>query len=261
MLHTDPAAARDYPHVFVAPHLDDVVLSCGGLLTSLVERGQRALVVTICAGSAGPEVELSAFATYLHHAWKLGSDPLARRRSEDAEALAHLKVDGLHLPQLDAVYRAPGYPTWEAVIGPLQEGDQLPQAVMLALGQLQLTNPEAKWYLPLAVGNHVDHQAVFQAAGVLQGSAVAFYEDFPYAAQQGAVQQRIAALGALARWLTPEIVSIARYLPVKIEAIAHYRSQLDELFHGRPLESEVRGYAEMVGGAEEPSERLWLLTR
>lgn len=260
MLHTDLVAACDYRHLFVAPHLDDVVLSCGGLLASLAERGECLLVITICAGSPGPDVELSAFASYLHQAWKLGPDPLARRRREDKEALAHLQVDGLHLPQLDAIYRAPGYPTWEAVIGPLQADDPLPAAVVGALGRLRSSNPDAHWYLPLAVGNHVDHQAVFQAAAAIQGRSVAFYEDFPYAAQPRAVQQRLAALGAFAQQLTPRIVPMERYLPVKIEAIARYQSQLDELFHGRPMESEVRRYAEMVGGSAEPSERLWLLS-
>src|SRR3954468_18402100 len=38
-------------HVFVAPHPDDVALSCGGLIASLRELGQNVTVLTVFSGS------------------------------------------------------------------------------------------------------------------------------------------------------------------------------------------------------------------
>ncbi|HXG39959.1 MAG TPA: PIG-L family deacetylase, partial [Candidatus Limnocylindrales bacterium] len=38
-------------HVFVAPHPDDVALSCGGLIASLRELGQNVTIVTAYSGS------------------------------------------------------------------------------------------------------------------------------------------------------------------------------------------------------------------
>src|SRR2546427_3964310 len=38
-------------HVFVAPHPDDVALSCGGLIASLRELGQNVAIVTVFSGS------------------------------------------------------------------------------------------------------------------------------------------------------------------------------------------------------------------
>ena len=38
-------------HVFVAPHPDDVALSCGGLIASLRELGQNVTIVTVFSGS------------------------------------------------------------------------------------------------------------------------------------------------------------------------------------------------------------------
>jgi LmbE family N-acetylglucosaminyl deacetylase len=39
-------------HVFVAPHPDDVALSCGGLIASLRELGQNVAIVTVFSGNA-----------------------------------------------------------------------------------------------------------------------------------------------------------------------------------------------------------------
>jgi LmbE family N-acetylglucosaminyl deacetylase len=38
-------------HVFVAPHPDDVALSCGGLIASLRELGQNVAIVTVFSGT------------------------------------------------------------------------------------------------------------------------------------------------------------------------------------------------------------------
>src|SRR5262245_66443511 len=38
-------------HVFVAPHPDDVALSCGGLISSLRELGQNVTILTVFSGS------------------------------------------------------------------------------------------------------------------------------------------------------------------------------------------------------------------
>jgi LmbE family N-acetylglucosaminyl deacetylase len=40
-------------HVFIAPHPDDVALSCGGLIASLRELGQNVAIVTVYSGSGG----------------------------------------------------------------------------------------------------------------------------------------------------------------------------------------------------------------
>jgi LmbE family N-acetylglucosaminyl deacetylase len=47
-------------HVFVAPHPDDVALSCGGLIASLRELGQMVTIVTVFSGNADVE-DLTAY--------------------------------------------------------------------------------------------------------------------------------------------------------------------------------------------------------
>ena len=41
---------RDHRHIFLSPHLDDVVYSCGGTLGVQVSTGIRPLVITVFAG-------------------------------------------------------------------------------------------------------------------------------------------------------------------------------------------------------------------
>jgi LmbE family N-acetylglucosaminyl deacetylase len=47
-------------HVFVAPHPDDVALSCGGLIASLRELGQNVTIITVFSGD-GASDRLSAY--------------------------------------------------------------------------------------------------------------------------------------------------------------------------------------------------------
>ncbi len=47
-------------HVFVAPHPDDVALSCGGLVASLRELGQNVTIITVFSGTEGP-AELTGY--------------------------------------------------------------------------------------------------------------------------------------------------------------------------------------------------------
>src|SRR5512141_2421467 len=42
-------------HVFVAPHPDDVALSCGGLIASLRELGQNVSILTVFSGTGGTD--------------------------------------------------------------------------------------------------------------------------------------------------------------------------------------------------------------
>lgn len=48
-----PLSSEPMTHVFVAPHPDDVALSCGGLIASLRELGQNVAILTVFSGAGG----------------------------------------------------------------------------------------------------------------------------------------------------------------------------------------------------------------
>jgi LmbE family N-acetylglucosaminyl deacetylase len=252
MLVASLATARNYEHVYIAPHLDDAVLSCGGRIAIQIAAGQRALAVTICAGSPAANAELSPFARYLHTAWALEGDPVSLRREEDHRALAILGCDGLHLDLLDAPYRVVAYGERDAVFGSPAADDPLPAALEPILAQLYAQQPRGRFYVPLGVGLHVDHQLVFAAGLALheQGADVVWYEDAPYAAKQPhAVERR---LTGLSERFTAEVLAIDAVLARKVAAIGEYRSQLRELFGAAAMDQVMTEYAARVGG-----ERIW----
>ncbi|HEY0738590.1 MAG TPA: PIG-L family deacetylase [Herpetosiphonaceae bacterium] len=257
MLIESLAAARDYEHVYIAPHLDDAVLSCGGRIALQRAAGESVLVVTICAGSPGAGAELSPFAQYLHDAWSLGDDPIARRREEDRRALAVLGCDVLHLDLLDAPYRVTAYGERDAVFGVVAANDPLADELPAILAQLRAQQPQARFYVPLGVGSHVDHQLVC-AAGIdlqEQGANLAWYEDAPYAAKRPlAVAERLAALAAR---FVPETIAIDAVLERKLAAIREYGSQLSELFGAASMEQVMTDYAAAIGDGQHSGERIW----
>ncbi|MEO7663801.1 MAG: PIG-L family deacetylase, partial [Candidatus Limnocylindrales bacterium] len=59
-------------HVFIAPHPDDVALSCGGLIASLRELGQNVTIVTVFSGNGAN----GALTTYQREALGFGSKAL-----------------------------------------------------------------------------------------------------------------------------------------------------------------------------------------
>jgi LmbE family N-acetylglucosaminyl deacetylase len=249
--------ATDYDSIYIAPHLDDAALSCGGRIALQVGSQQRVLVVTLCAGSPPADAPLSPFAQYLHRAWALGDDPIIRRRREDERALAILDCDGLHLDLLDAPYRVPQYGIGDGWRGNVAPADPLIAAVATILARLHTHNPAARFYVPLGVGNHVDHQLVCAAGADLatRGADVAWYEDAPYAAKQpDALDQRLGALGG--SW-QPDVVAIGAVLQRKLAAIAAYESQQRELFGDADMRAIMTRYAERIvaGGGERAWQR------
>ncbi len=100
--------SRHPQHLFLSPHLDDAVFSCGGQIVLLREQGASVHVVTAFTGDAPePEAPLSDFAALLHALWDAGDNPFAVRREEDRCALHLLGVTWTHLLYQDAIYRRP----------------------------------------------------------------------------------------------------------------------------------------------------------
>src|SRR5581483_1829330 len=91
-----------YRHIFLSPHFDDVVYSCGGTLGVQVSCGLRPLVITIFSGPPAPNQELSPLAIQEHRKMGVGvtQEPgyaIEVRQKEDAAALDYLQADYLWL--------------------------------------------------------------------------------------------------------------------------------------------------------------------
>ncbi len=204
----DPAAS-----LVLSPHLDDAVLSCGGLLDAH-PAGPRATVVTVFTDAAPPPWTWAARSFLRASGFADAESLYDARRREDLQVLAQLGVDGRHLGQPDALFRrrvlpGPGesaaartgephprrpwpaelahrYPTYrfDIALGRIARADHR-LADSLAEQVLELLQQTGSRLLlaPLGVGRHVDHLLVRQAglvAAERSGTPIAFYSDFPY---------------------------------------------------------------------------------
>jgi len=256
--------------IYLSPHLDDAVLSCGGAIRRHTTAGDPVLVITFLTGEAaahGVAGALSPFALLQHHYWGDPPQPMALRRAEDVAALTLLKADWYHAGYLDAVYRADAGGRWlyadlDALLGQVQPGDPLASAQADLITQVlgftrHATDPVI--YAPLAVGRHVDHQIVHSAAQqlVTRGCRIAFYEDYPYAGQPGAAEAALAAAGA-GDW-RPEVIRLdPADVAAKVCAVDYYRSQLGTLFLGtEAMPSQVWGFAASRSPEAGLAERIW----
>lgn len=218
-------------HIFLSPHFDDVVYSCGGTLGVQVSVGLRPLVITVFGG-VPKEGALSQFATDMQRRMGLSqnvADVVAARRKEDAAAMELLNVDYLWLDYPDAAYRGtPAYYTNDNQLmgGEVHPGDRwIDEELAQALIALRKRLPDTVWYAPLGVGRHVDHQIVCSAADRLtqMGAKVNLYEDFPYVVRQpDALEQRLGEFGNV---LEPGLVEMSEMLHLRQQAAAKYASQ------------------------------------
>ena len=257
---------RKHRHIFLSPHLDDAVYSCGGTLAVQASCGLRPLVITIFSGIPESNLSLSPFAAHIHR--KMGADAkmpvssfVAARRQEDATALGYLEADYLWLDYSDAIYRgSPAYyQSEEQLIGGYVHPNDLWIDKDLAekLVALQDRLPDATWYAPLGVGRHVDHQIVCSAADrLLQlGSKVYFYEDFPYVLKDKALENRKQEVGISEL----RLVEMSEFLPVRQQAAAMYASQIEANFSNlEEMQSDITRYTHSIRPVETVHiERYW----
>lgn len=256
----DEVLSAQGPHLFFSPHADDVVLSCGGTIHSLVSQHKSVQVVGVFAGMPKPGA-YSAFARHLHRKWDLQSNPIKERWREDTVAMKELGVSKFERWDfLEAPYRtrpdgSPLYLGNEELVGEVAEEDRtlrdrVAQAMRKHLGNLA---QEAVLYFPLSLGKHVDHQILFDIGLELaaSGRQVRFYEDYPYS-------QAYEQDGSQAKWRA-HVVPIA--LETKLRAACAYTSQLRGL-GGSPslLQKRLHTCAASLGG-QELSERYWQIAK
>ncbi len=243
-----------YDAIYLSPHLDDAVLSCGGQIYQLTQTGHAALIVSIMAGDT-PTADLSEFAQSLHDRWEVAQDAVAVRREEDATASDLLGADYLHLDLLDCIYRSDPdsgealYATEEALFGDLHPAElTLAQTLARTLANLPASG---RVLAPLTAGHHVDHQLTRLAAELwLEPDKLLYYEEFPYVLAREAMPVDIAGEDT---WRSQIIELSDEALAMRIEATACYRSQLSTFFRDRhDLVHTVSNFVQNAGG-----ERIW----
>jgi LmbE family N-acetylglucosaminyl deacetylase len=153
--------------LIVSTHFDDAALSLSHLLGRV---GERATVVTVCAGAPPSDLPVSEWDALSGFA--SGAEAARARALEDRRSCAITGTRRVLLRHLDGPYRE----------RPLRIG-----AIRSAVGRL-LAGDAVLW-LPAAIGGHPDHvdvrTALLPLATLLPPSRVGVYADLPYAGIHG----------------------------------------------------------------------------
>ena len=199
---------------------------------------------------------------------------VASRRVEDERFAYFAEASVVFLDLPDAVFR--GYEGDDQLLGAVREDDDAPVSIL----RREIARLEPSYvYVPLAVGNHVDHQLCRDAgvsllaeprAWVMPGpdwaGRVIFYEDFPYAWWNQFQSLDDLPAGALSGipsevLLSPHYADIGDQMERKVRGIAMYESQMGNLFGGvKPMADAVRKFGQAVGTLGRvagPAERYW----
>jgi hypothetical protein len=247
-------------HVFVAPHPDDVALSCGGLIATIREAGKRVTIITVFSGVGAATV----LTTYQREALGFGSkavwptteafnrESIAADQPSDARAGAPYRAAPARLDatQADADAATKCFwqrPSWyrraDIHNRPLAAR---PFVALLGLGR--------RWVMP----------------GLEYAEVGTYYEDSPCAwwddfrrlddLPAGAFDGLTADVG-----LTPAYADISETVERKFQGLTFYESQLERLFGGTDqMGDAVRVLGTKVaslGGLPGFAERHWASSR
>jgi LmbE family N-acetylglucosaminyl deacetylase len=170
--------------VYVSPHLDDAVLSAGGLIYEQTKAGIPVEIWTCMCGYPPelPESEYSSFAQSLHKDWGFSSarEGIGIRRQEDQRAAGRLGASVRHFDFLDCIYRRAENGEWlyDAIaVPPRREDTKIPSQIAAELSSR--LRPDDVLVCQLSVGSHVDHVLVRQAAEIL-ARPLLYDVDIPY---------------------------------------------------------------------------------
>ena len=231
--------------IYISPHLDDAVLSAGGLIHDQIKAGEQVEIWTLLCGQP-LEDELSPYAQVLHYQWGVTSVPelIRARRAEDKNACELVGAIPVYFDFLDCIYRRDKSGGWlyDYIFVPPSEAEaDFPAEIAETLAAR--LNPTDQLVCQLGLGSHVDHVIVRRAVELL-GYPLLYYADVPY-------------LFKTPEDLAPNIADMQMKVhPVNDpglkswqDAVAAYESQISSLFNDiEHMRSQIREYWEKYGG-------------
>lgn len=225
--------------IYISPHLDDAVLSAGGLIYEQTQAGMDVEIWTFMCGFPSKE-ELSPFAQALHQQWGISAaaDVITARRAEDVKAASLVGAKALHFDYLDCIYRHGHNGEWlyaDVFVPPHDDEKDLPAQIAESISAH--LNPTDQLVGQLALGSHLDHVLVRRAVDLLE-RPILYDVDIPY-------------LFRFSEELEPKTAGMKKTVHAVSEAglkswqdaIAAYTSQIGMLFESPDaMRDQIRQY-------------------
>ena len=179
--------------VFVSPHFDDALLSCGSWIERLVKNGKKVVVLNVFTkGHAGPYT-LSAKKYLKDNGFTDACKLYEAREKEDRVAVGALGANVINLDFQDAIFRKKEkasffgnllpefshvYPTYRLhVVGRGYKNDPVISGIVKELKRV--VPSDAVVISPFGTGGHADHILTRDACEKAFGKVI-YYADFPY---------------------------------------------------------------------------------
>jgi LmbE family N-acetylglucosaminyl deacetylase len=236
MVRLDRILTKNRPAYFISPHLDDAMLSAGGLIHYLVSKGVKVTVITLFTRPSPPPYSMHAI-KYVRQCGGDNAEGLFKERAkEDEEVFGSLGIRTVHLGFIDAAWRKKKEGRrWMGILPELvhlypfrfckymkklhPEDRVMMEKIRKRLAPL-VTDPDAPVLCPMAIGNHIDHIITKEICMGLFKTLL-FWSDFPYSLEG----KDIAGYTR---------ISWNKYLAEKIASIKVYRTQQYVLFGRNP---------------------------
>jgi LmbE family N-acetylglucosaminyl deacetylase len=234
--------------IYLSPHLDDAVLSAGGLIYDQCQSGITVEIWTFMCGFP-PEGEFSQFAQLQHYLWGAasGEEAVQARREEDCRAAAIVGARAVHLDFLDCIYRRGSNGEWlysDISVPPHEQDAGLPDRIAEAIRSR--VQPDDVLVCQLAIGSHVDHVLVRQGAE-RTGLRLLYDIDIPY------FFSNPGELALKSAGMRESLHSISETgLKAWQEAVLEYKSQLplfgEFMYTPEKAREALRSYRDQQGG-------------
>ncbi len=236
--------------VFISPHFDDAILSCGGLLSELSGKTDITIINVFTKAHKKPYT-LSA-RKFLKNSGNQSDAILLydTRCTEDKNALSQLRVKIINLGLEDALFRRKKqssllgklipevihiYPTYRwHILKAISSTDYAPKILKKILKKY--SKKDVLFFAPSGIGNHADHQIIRRVSEELFDDLI-LYSDFPYNIREKVSSQKTKE--------NQQIYTLMPNLFKKSRLIKLYKTQFAGLFpNGRiPKHNEIYSIA------------------
>lgn len=226
--------------LIISPHLDDAILSLGGLLQ--LRKNSQDKVMTLC-----------------NTAWTALSDTMLPEEitkmnlEEELTIIKELGCQHLFCDFDEAMSR--DYENWNDKFSYEKDSVLYEQITEVIKKEMESQYYE-QVYFPLGIGEHVDHIMVYEGIRQLrdvireQNVELYFYEDLPYATY-GGVEERLEKV-MKEYSITLQEHDITEYFERKCSLLSIYKSQLTDEDLDR-----IRRYVGKLFGGSVVRERVW----
>lgn len=228
--------------IFVSPHLDDAMLSAGGLIHYLSKK-TKVVVINVFTESSDEKQTLSAWKFIKDMGYEKPSALFKERLAEDKKAFESMGIEPIYLGFSDALWRkkngfvakslgaiisefAHVYPTYRfhMMSGKVAKADNITKTdVTKRIKKIIEHEKSPLVFSPLGVGGHPDHILVRDVCASSFSENLIYWSDFPY-------NHREKNDGTPPNGYEKHVFSVD--MKVKQELINQYKTQVSGLFPG-----------------------------